>query len=166
MTMGEMLTQELDIEVKATRTMLERVPMDRLDFRPHERSTTLGRLATHVSTLLRMTARTMEADELDFAKVDPAEYMSSAQSTDELLANLDRSAAAARAALASATDEQLQSPWTLRGGDRVFFTLPRWLVHRQMVMNHVVHHRGQLAVYLRMVGAPVPGMYGPSADEM
>lgn len=166
MTSNEMLARELDIEVESTRRMLERVPMDRLDFAPHDRSTPLGRLAQHVSNLLSLSSRMFAADHLDFATVDPAEYMNSPESTEALLAELDRHAAAARVALLSATDEQMQAVWTLRAGDDVFFALPRWLVHRQYVMNHMVHHRAQLAVYLRMLGVPIPGMYGPSADEM
>ncbi|MBB4637470.1 DinB family protein [Longimicrobium terrae] len=166
MTIQEILVRELDAEVGYTRQMLERVPMDRQDFAPHERSMPLGRLAAHVASLLSLASQMMQADFLDFNTVDPASYSRVHDSTASLLAELDKEADAARAALRSATDEQLQATWTLRAGDDVFFALPRWEVYRRFTMNHLVHHRAQIAVYLRMLNVTVPGMYGPSADEM
>lgn len=166
MDLKEMLLQEFDQEMAATRSILERVPMDRPDWIPHEKSMPLGGLATHVATLPMLTIRMMRADELDFNSVDPAEYAVAAGSREALLARMDDIWGQARAALAGADAPDMAAEWTMRAGDQVFFRMPRWLVHRRMTMNHIVHHRAQLGVYLRLLGVPLPGIYGPSADEM
>lgn len=159
---GTALLAEFDQEMGKTRTMLERVPADRLDWRPHERSYSLLELAGHVSNLPSWTSMTMVTEELDlegpFERTPPT-------TKDEVLDEFDRTVSGARAALQGASAEDLAVPWTLRSGDHTVFTIPRSAVHRSMVMNHLIHHRAQLGVYLRLLDVPVPGMYGPSADE-
>lgn len=123
---------------------------------------TMKTLATHVADMFYWFMPTLEADELDFAKgydqPDPA-------TTEELLAILDKNVAAATAALQNVEDATFMKDWTLRNGEEIYFTMPKIGVVRAMIMNHIVHHRGQLSVYLRLNDIPVPGLYGPSADE-
>lgn len=161
---SELLT-EFDVEMDATRRVLERVPTDRLDWKPHEKSMSLGRLATHVADLARWVPFTMKTSELDAE--DPGDALGPRQleSTQAMLDWFDEQAASARAAIEGAPHEAWNGSWTMRMGDHVFFSLPRWLVIRRFALNHIVHHRAQLTVYLRLLGAPVPGTYGPSADE-
>jgi uncharacterized damage-inducible protein DinB len=167
MSIAQSFLPEFDHEIASTRRILERVPDDRLAWSPHPKSMTLGRLASHLSELPDLGATTFEHDALDFAPKtgQPAWTSKQLESRDAILANFDRAAARARAALASASDESLREPWTLRAGDHVIFQLPRIASYRSMMMNHLIHHRGQLSVYLRLCDVPVPGMYGPSNDE-
>lgn len=153
---------ELDQEMANTRRMLERVPDDRLDYRPHEKSYTLLELASHIANLPNWATMTLESTELDLER--PFDWQPPT-STDELLAEFDRTSAEARTALDAATAEDLTVPWTLRSGDHTIFTMPRAAVLRSFVLNHLIHHRAQLSVYLRLLDVPVPGMYGPSADD-
>lgn len=163
MSLAQSLLPEFDQEMATTRRCLERVPEDKLDFKPDPRSTTLARLAGHVAELPGWTSITVNTEALDFATGDfkPTEMASRQQ----ILATFDKIVAEARTALAGASDEHLMKPWSLKQDGAVLFTLPRIAVLRGMVMNHVIHHRGQLTVYLRMTGAKVPSVYGPSADE-
>ncbi|WP_295649224.1 DinB family protein [uncultured Mucilaginibacter sp.] len=163
MNLNKALIGEMQHEAASTRKMLERVPNDKLGWKPHEKSMTLGKLATHVSDLPNWTGFTINADELDLASGAFKPFL--ATSTVELLKHHDESVAGAIAALESVTNEQLMEMWTLRMGDHVIFTMPKVQVLRNMVFSHMVHHRGQLSVYLRMLDVPVPGMYGPSADD-
>ncbi len=163
MSIGERLLPEFDHEMAGTRKVLERIPLERYDWTPHPKSFSLGRLANHLAGLLRWGSGAMSSREFDFALggYTPSQFRTS----NSLLAGFDENLAATRAAIAGAADEAFHEPWTLRNGEHVIFTLPRVAVLRQMVFNHNIHHRGQLTVYLRLLDVPVPGLYGPSADE-
>jgi uncharacterized damage-inducible protein DinB len=145
-----------------TRKLIERVPEDRLDWKPHPKSTALGGLATHVANLPNWGSITVNETELDLAGTPPAEP---ARTRAELLARFDANVSAARAALASKSDAELMVPWTLKKAGQKIFSMPRVGVWRSFVISHLVHHRGQLSVYLRMNDVPLPSIYGPSADE-
>jgi len=161
------LLPEFDEEMKNTRRMLERVPEDRLPWKPHPKSMDMRYLASHVAQLPDWAVFTIKQTELDYAPVGAEPYkMPLASSNKELLAMFDTHVSEARAAIGSASDETLMTSWTLLAGGRKVFTMPRIAVIRSMVMNHLIHHRAQLSVYLRLNDVPVPGMYGPSADEM
>ncbi len=157
------LLPEFDHEAAATRKVLARVPMERADWRPHERSMSLARLANHLVGLMIWGPATFATDAIDFArgKFPPPGHAT----TDELLAGFDAIVAETRAVFELATDEVAEAPWTLRHGEQVIFTLPRHAVVRSLVLNHLIHHRAQMTVYLRLLDVPVPGLYGPSADE-
>jgi uncharacterized damage-inducible protein DinB len=166
MPINQMILPEFDHEMANTRKTLERVPDDKFNWKPHEKSMTLGGLATHLSNIPSWTKNTFEANELDLApEGQPAPRLEQANSTAELLETFDQHVAAARAALESAADESWHGKWSLRMGDKTIFTLPRTAVMRGFVMNHMIHHRAQLGVYLRLLDVPVPSIYGPSADE-
>jgi uncharacterized damage-inducible protein DinB len=157
---------ELEKEVTPTRKMLERVPMERAAWQPHEKSMALGGLATHVANLPSWTALTINQDELDIAPVGQPPYkMEPLTSTAELLAAFDKNVAEARQALEASTDNRLDEDWTLLAGGHKIFTDSKKMVLRQYVFNHIAHHRAQLGVYLRLNGIPLPATYGPSADE-
>lgn len=162
MSMNALLA-EYDQEMAGTRRALASIPGDALGFRPHEKSWTMGELATHIAGVPTWLRVTLETPELDLG--EPMESPTVPSDAGELLARFDAGVAEARAALDAATPETMAEQWTLRSGDHVFFTLPRGTVVRTMVLSHMIHHRGQLTVYLRLAGAPVPGLYGPSADE-
>ena len=162
MLIRDALLPEFDHETANTRRLLERVPMEKGDWKPHPKSTALAALATHVATLPGWVKPTIQQDSIDLANAAPP---APATTREELLALFDRSVAEGRAALAAADNDALMQPWSLRSGDRVFFTMPKAAVLRSFVMNHSVHHRAQLGVYLRLNDVPLPGMYGPSADE-
>jgi uncharacterized damage-inducible protein DinB len=162
MKVSDALLPEFDQEMANTRKTLERVPMNNYEWQPHAKSFNMGRLATHVAQLPSWTHVTLNSDELDLA----AGYdQPKPQTNQELLDLFDSNAAEARKALEGASDDSYFKPWTLRMGDRVIFTMPKIAVIRSMVMNHIIHHRAQLTVYLRLNDIPVPGLYGPSADE-
>lgn len=161
----ELLLQELDLEAQYTRKHLERVPMDKLDFKPHEKSMTLGWLATFTAILVNWGTITLARNEFDVAPPGGQPDAKLASSTDELLALFDKNIAATRQALGGLTEQQLDEPWTLKAGGRTIFSKPRGLVYRTFVMNHLVHHRAQLGVFLRMLDVPVPAVYNDSADE-
>lgn len=154
---------DLEAELANTRRVLERVPMEQAAWRPHEKSFPLGSLATHVARLSYWGTLTTQGDEFDLASTPiPSKP---AASREELLALFDETSAAFRQALAEVPDEALSREWTLRMGDHVIFKLPKGTVLRTSVISHIIHHRAQLTVYLRMLNVPVPGLYGPSADE-
>lgn len=162
MSISESLLPEFDQEMSNTRRALERVPMDKADWKPHPKSMALGRLAIHLAELPGWVITTVNTDELDLGGgYNP----SPAANTQELLALFDKNVSQARAALAGAGDELWHKPWTLRVGDHKVFTLPKIAVYRAFTVNHIIHHRGQLTVYLRLNDVPVPSLYGPSADE-
>jgi uncharacterized damage-inducible protein DinB len=163
MPMSEGLLKEFDHESKTTRRVLERVPTDKFDWMPHPRSMAMGKLAWHVAQMATWVPGTLEKDFIDLSAPGPEDPAPT--TTQELLAAFDKTAAAARAALAAAPDEIMMKPWSLKNGEMVFFTLPKAAVLRSFVFNHIVHHRGQLTVYLRLNEIPVPSIYGPSADE-
>jgi len=166
MPMSQSLLPEFDHEMANTRKALERVPEDKFGWKPHEKSMSLGRLATHVAELSGWVSNTLESESLDFAPPGAPPYQPLiAASRTALLEMFDKNVAAARAAISAASDAQLMAPWTLLAGGKTIFSMPRIAVLRGMVMNHMIHHRGQLTVYLRLNDVPVPALYGPSADE-
>lgn len=157
------LIAELENEAATTRKVLERVPADKFGWQPHEKSMTMARLASHVAEMHGWTVPTVRDPELDFAKMDYKPF--EPKSTEELIEHFEKNYSDAIEALKGAADEIWTEPWSLRNGEQIYFTLPKIAVMRSMVLNHIVHHRGQLSVYLRLNNIPVPGMYGPSADE-
>jgi uncharacterized damage-inducible protein DinB len=166
MKLSEMMLPEFDHEMANTRKTLERVPDDRFGWKPHEKSSSLGGLATHLANIPSWTANTFDQDELDIAPPGaPPFRLEEAKSRSELLEAFDKNVATARAALAGASDESWQGSWSLLNCGNKIFTLPRTAVMRGFVMNHLIHHRAQLGVYLRLLDVPVPSIYGPSADE-
>jgi len=163
MPLSEALLPEYDEEMKNTRKILERVPGDKFDYKPHERSMALGRLASHVAELPNWAAHTLQTDVLEIQAGQAPYY---AASTEQLLADFDKNVAEGRKMIAGATDADFAKMWTFKYGGQTIFTMPRSAVIRSVVMNHLIHHRAQLGVYLRLNEVEIPGMYGPSADEM
>jgi uncharacterized damage-inducible protein DinB len=163
MAINELLLTEFDEEIKKTRTMLERVPEDKKDFAPHPRSMPLNKLAPHVAQLAGFGLKILTTPELDFSKssTKPLPFESAAQ----LVSALDEGAAKVRTALKNTPDEAWTQPWKLSFGGKPIFSGTRFLAYRQMFLNHLVHHRAQLGVYLRLNEKPVPSTYGPSADD-
>lgn len=162
MALSQALLPEFDQEMANTRKMLERVPNGHLDFKPHEKSTSLLDLALHVATLPTWVGITLRTSDLD---LDQPWERPQAESAQELLALFDAGVKDVRPDLEAAPAEDLALPWTLRSGEKVWLTMPRSMIYRTMALNHLIHHRAQLGVYLRLLDVPVPGMYGPSADE-
>jgi uncharacterized damage-inducible protein DinB len=166
MAMKDALLPEFDREMEGTRKVLERVPEDKLGWKPTEKSGTMGWLAGHVAHLPQWASMTLSTSELD---ISPSGAESPKpelpQSRQDLLNWFDKYSAEARQALASASDQALMEPWKLLKGGEQLFSMPKIAVIRSFVMNHLIHHRGQLTMYLRMNGAPLPALYGPSADE-
>jgi uncharacterized damage-inducible protein DinB len=155
---------ELKHEAPSTKRILERIPDGKFYWKPHQKSMTLGRLASHVAELPGFLNSILTMDELDFAK---GHYKPShANTQEELMSVFQLKLTEVLKTLQSTSDEKMQANFTLRNGDHVFSTTPRIVAIRSMAMNHIIHHRGQIAVYLRLLDIPVPGMYGPSADEM
>ncbi len=155
---------EIKQEAASTKRILERVPEGKFDWKPHEKSMTLGRLTSHVAELPGFLNSILIMDEFDFAK---GHYKSSLATTPEELMNVfQQKLDEVVQTLQNTSDEKMQANFTLRNGDRVFATIPRMVAVRSMALNHMIHHRGQIAVYLRLLDIPVPGLYGPSADEM
>ncbi len=166
MPINQGLLGEFDHEMTNTRRTLERVPEDKFAWKPHAKSGTMIWLAGHVAQIPGWAKETVERDSLDIAPPgQPPPQPQIPGSRKELLELFDRSAAAGRAALAKASDEHLMKPWSLLSGGQTLFTMPRVAVFRSFVMNHLIHHRAQLGVYLRLNDVPVPAIYGPSADE-
>lgn len=163
MAQKDALIAELKNEGANTRKMLLKVPEDKLAWKPHEKSMTIGRLASHIAEIPVWINRSLEADTFNFASLPLVR--NTYESNDALLRVFDDTLAAAIASLNNASDEILNNNHTLMRGEQVVFTLPRKVLIRNFGMNHIVHHRGQLSVYLRLLEIAVPGMYGPSADE-
>jgi uncharacterized damage-inducible protein DinB len=162
MGMVEGLLSEFDMEMQNTRKVLERVPMDKSDWKPHAKSGNMGWLAWHVAYLPAWLAPTFTANELDLATLPKTE---TPKTREELLAFFDKNVKDGRAALANAKEQAMGDIWTLKKGPMSLFAIPRVAVWRGIVMNHLIHHRAQLGVYLRLNDVPVPALYGPSADE-
>ncbi len=166
MPINQMFLGEFDHEMVSTRKTLERIPEDKLQWQPHQKSMTLGRLASHLADIPGWIEHTFAEDHLD---INPpgGQNPETTQCTtrQQMLDIFDRNVTKGRAALAAATDDQFQKPWSLLNGGKNVFTLPRAAVLRGFVMNHLIHHRAQLGVYLRLNDVPVPSVYGPSADE-
>lgn len=161
--LNQALIPEFKHEAASTRKILERVPFENPDWKPHEKSYTMARMAGHVAEIMQWTAATINTEGLDFAKSGYKPFIP--VSKEELLERFDAHCQEALSLLENVSDETLKGTWTLQHGEHVIFTLPRIATLRSFVMNHLIHHRGQLSVYLRLLNVPVPGMYGPSADE-
>jgi uncharacterized damage-inducible protein DinB len=162
MTIAETLLQDFDHEIKGTRRTLALIP-DSPDFKPHEKSMKMGRLAAHVSTLPRLATLILTTDVIEAPNAQWPPHLEFV-STAKLLEDFDRLAAEARAALAAATDDQLSSHWKFLWDGKVGMEGPRSVIYRTAFFNHLIHHRAQLGVYLRLNDIPIPGLYGPSAD--
>lgn len=166
MSFASVLLPEFDEEMALTRKTIERVPDDKFGWKPHPKSLSFGDLVTHLVNLPTWTGETMAHDTFDMAppggeplRAEPVESAAAA------LAKFDENVAAARAAIEEASDERFLTKWTLLAGGEVVLTLPRLAVVRTFVVNHMIHHRAQLGVYLRLNDLPVPSVYGSSADE-
>lgn len=163
MTIAEILFLDFDPEIASTRRTLERIPENDPQWKPHEKSMPIGRLALHVARLPWFCTRILTTTQLDMDKEKMPDFVF--ESTAHLLSELDRTAAEAKSHLAASSDDDLRQTWKLSFKDRVFVDAPRMVLYRTMFLNHIVHHRAQLGVYLRLLNIPVPGLYGPSADE-
>ena len=161
MSMITALLQEFENEAKTTRRVLERVPSDKLAWQPHPKSMSLGVLALHVAASPGVICGWAEQDVTQF-KGDPSPAPAS---TEEILAAHDRSVTTTKDILGKLGDEGLKGMWSAKAGDNTLMTMPKAALVRAFVMNHWIHHRGQLSVYLRLLDVPVPSIYGPSADE-
>jgi uncharacterized damage-inducible protein DinB len=160
--LGKAVLPEFDQEMANTRKSLERVPEDKLSFKPHAKSMSLGGLATHLATINHWAEAILGLDSFD---VSSAPRNPELKSRAEILATFDKNTATARKAIASATDGDLMKPWSLVAGGKTIFSMPRIAVVRSFILSHTIHHRAQLGVYLRLNDVPVPSIYGPSADE-
>jgi uncharacterized damage-inducible protein DinB len=163
MSLNQQLLAELKEEAAATRKLLALVPFEKADFKPHEKSMTLKRLSVHVAEISGWWKECLIHDELDFSKGDftPKEYASTA----DILALHDDLVVKAEKILTETPESEFQKPWTMRNGEQIYFTMSKEKVVRTWCMNHLYHHRGQLTVYLRLLNVPLPGTYGPSADN-
>lgn len=157
----ETILMEMEQEAAATRRLLERVPEDKLTWRPHPKSWSLGQLALHIAGIPGGVSAIAALDVYEA----PAFEQKEAASRAELLETLEQGLAAARQTLSAMDDQRLAAIWTLRAGDRTLMSVPRAAIIRTILLNHYYHHRGQLAVYLRLLDVPVPSIYGPTADE-
>ena len=160
MPISDKMLPEFDQEMVTTRRLIERVPTDKGEWKPHTKSFPLGHLAQLVATMPGWITRTLREPELNLA--GGAGY--SMQTTESLLEQFDKHVAEAHAAIADTSDDDFEKPWSLKMGDHVIMTLPRYTAVRQHI-NHLCHHRGQLTVYLRLLDVPIPSIYGPTADE-
>ena len=165
MAIAEALLAEFDHEMGTTRRLLERVAEDRLAWKPHPKSMSMGALATHLANLPHWCGALMDRDSFDLESPEARERPKEAVSRAELLSRFDAEVASARQALASKNDAEYMASWSLKRGAQVMFSMPRIGAVRTFVMSHTIHHRGQLSVYLRLNDIPVPAIYGPSADE-
>lgn len=166
MTISQSLLPEFDQEMANTRKTLERVPDDKFGWKPHEKSWAMGGLTTHLANLPSWAVLTINADSFDMAPPGGEPFKNpETKSRQEALEMFDKNVADARAAIAGASDEELFKTWSLLSGGHTILSLPKIAVLRSFVMNHIIHHRAQLGVYLRLNDIPVPAIYGPSADE-
>jgi len=165
MAMSSALLPEFDKEMANTRRTLERVPDDRFSWKPHEKSSEMGALASHLARLATWASLTITGDSFDLAPGGVPARFQPLESNKALLETFDAGVAEARAAIANASDEVFMGPWTLLSNGQTLWTMPRAAVLRGFVFNHMIHHRAQLGVYLRLNDLPVPSIYGPSADE-
>jgi uncharacterized damage-inducible protein DinB len=165
MSISASMLPELEQELAATRKCLERLPVAQFGWQPHEKSRSLGALATHLAYIVGWGATTCTQDSLDFMLGGQSYREQPAATTADLLARFDENAVAFKTALAAVSDERMMATWSLRGNGQVMFSMPRVATLRGMIFNHLAHHRGQLVVYMRLTGVAVPSIYGPSADE-
>jgi uncharacterized damage-inducible protein DinB len=162
MALNQALLPEFDHEMANTRKSLERVPENKLGWKPHKKSSTLGGLATHLSSINGWAEAIVGQDSFDVKNAPPPQEL---KSRKDILAEFDKNTASARKAIAGASDEQLMKPWSLLSSGKTVFTMPRIGVLRAFILSHTIHHRAQLGVYLRLNDVAVPSIYGPSADE-
>lgn len=166
MSIAQMLLPEFDQEMANTRKAFERIPEDKLSWKPDPKSMTMGRLAGHIAEMASWAPMTLTTDSLDINPGGQRAFEALvATSRTQLMAEFDKNVTSARAAIAAASDHDLMQNWQLLSDGQVMLSMPSAAVLRTMVMNHSIHHRGQLMVYYRLNAVPVPGMYGPSADE-
>jgi uncharacterized damage-inducible protein DinB len=165
MTIAEILLQDYDIEVSNTRRTLERVPEDKNDWKCHDKSMPFGKLAMHCATIPMFGYYIIEDDGMDMANSKRPHSSLEFTTRKNALDQLDEAAAKCRASLAAASDEHLSALWKFSYGDQLISNTPRSLSFRQLCFDHLIHHTAQLGVYLRLNDIPVPGLYGPSADE-
>ena len=165
MAIKDALLPEFDHEMGTTRRLLERVPDVEFNWKPHEKSMTLGRLAAHIANLPYWGSLTLTTTVFELDSLPPDTQRQLAGTRAELVQEFDTKVRDARGKLAAATDAELLAPWTLKKGGQEVFTMPRISALRSFVMNHMIHHRGQLSVYLRLKNVPLPSIYGPTADE-
>ena len=161
MTVGEELLQELTLEAQVTRNFLQSVQFDKANYKPAEKSEAFGRLAIHVAEIVAWWNEVIENEKLDFIGFEPKDI----KTTEELLLYFDNLLANAKNALQQVSDAELNREWSMTYGEEILFTLPKKQTLRLFCMNHLVHHRAQLGMYLRLLGIPVPATYGPSADD-
>lgn len=165
MAISQSLLGEFDHEMASTRRSLERVPDGKFDWKPHTKSMSLGALAAHIAQIPSWGKLTLESPGFDVNPPGGRPPQPQLKSKSDILAMFDKNVPEARAAIAAASDQAMMTPWTLSNGGKTVFTMPRVGVLRAMVMSHIIHHRAQLGVYLRLNDVPVPSIYGPSADE-
>jgi uncharacterized damage-inducible protein DinB len=165
MAIRDALLPEFDHEMATTRRLLERVPDEHFAWKPHEKSMSLGELAGHIANLPMWCSATLQHTVLDLDTFGEDVSLRAPASRTAMLEEFDARVSAARAALAASSDPEMLTPWTLKKGSQEFFTMPRISAVRSFVMNHLIHHRGQLSVYLRLQNVPLPSIYGPTADE-
>jgi uncharacterized damage-inducible protein DinB len=166
MSVSQSLLPEFDHEMANTRKVLERIPQDKLGWKAHEKSNTIGWVGMHLADIPNWATMTLTQDSVDIAPPGREPYRTpKPESVKQILDHFDKNVAAARTALVAAGDQEFFKPWSLLNGGAVVMTMPRMAVLRSFVLNHSIHHRAILCVYLRLNNVPVPGMYGPSADE-
>jgi uncharacterized damage-inducible protein DinB len=165
MSLSDLLLPEFDLEIATTRRVLERVPDDRIEWKPHEKSFPMGHLAQLVAMIPGWTVQILTDTEFDIAPREGPTAVYRFYPVEQLLMMFDKSVADARPAIAKVSDSDLQVPWTLKAAGHAVNVQPRYMMYRTMVLNHLVHHRAQLAFYLRLTDQKVPQMYGPTADE-
>ena len=156
------LSKELKNELATTRRLLERVPTEKFDWQPHPKSMKLGTLASHMANLIGFLQMSLGGEDTDMASV---KWPDSPTTTDEVLRRFDVNAENIHKVLADVDDSTFHAIWTMRRGDQTIMAMPRTVVARTLVLNHLIHHRGQMSVYLRLLDIPVPAIYGSSADE-
>jgi uncharacterized damage-inducible protein DinB len=166
MTIAQSMLGEFDQEMAGTRKTLERLPEQKWNWKPHDKSGAVGWLAGHIATMPGWITMTLQTEQLDYAPVGgPAYEPPKLENRQQILAEFDKGVTEARKAIADANDADMLKDWTLLAGGQTIFTMPRAACLRTMIFNHIIHHRAQLTVYYRLLGVPVPGLYGPSADE-
>lgn len=165
MAIKDALLSEFDHEMATTRRLLERVPEQAFGWKPHEKSMTLGQLAGHLANIPRWGSVTMKTDFFDLATAGDDARPNAPASRDAMLKEFDAKVSDTRQLIVSATDPEMLARWTLKRGTEEMFSMPRIAALRSFIMNHSIHHRGQLSVYLRLQNVPLPPIYGPTADE-
>ena len=165
MSISAALLADFELEAAKTRKVLAAVPADRFDWKPHDKSMSLGTLASHLAENPMWVSSMMEA-ELDFAEMEKDYKPFAAESTEDLVSTFDANAEIYRKTLDGRDDAHMTSEWTMRSGDHVMMSAPRNIAVRDTIIHHAIHHRGQLTVYLRLLDVAVPGTYGPTADDV